>query len=118
MRYPTGAIQALNRAERKNKALQRHRLKLSLSVIAILVMLAFAVSGCATMSLEELEAEALITGDWSSVEKREASINRRKAEAEMARRLCGEKILVCKMYMGKCTSYSCVNSIRDILIFQ
>lgn len=36
------------------------------------------LAGCATgPSLEELEAQALITGDWSLVERREAQLARR-----------------------------------------
>ena len=37
------------------------------------------LAGCSTgPSLEELEAQALVTGDWSRVEQREARIARRK----------------------------------------
>lgn len=44
--------------------------------IAVLVM-----AGCsATTPISELEDEALRTGDWSSVERRERAIARRKAE--------------------------------------
>ena len=41
---------------------------------------AFCVlAGCSTApTLEQLEAEALVTGDWSLVEQREARIARRK----------------------------------------
>ena len=42
--------------------------------------LALIVAGCSpTKTLEELEVDALRTGDWSLVEKREAVIAKRKA---------------------------------------
>ena len=38
------------------------------------------LSGCSTfVSLEELEDQAMITGDWSAVEEREKIIAKRKA---------------------------------------
>ena len=40
------------------------------------------LAGCAVgPSLEELEAQALVTGDWSLVEKREAQLARRNRPA-------------------------------------
>ena len=46
--------------------------------IFILVLM---LGGCAAApTLEELEDQALLTGDWSQVEKRERTIARRKAE--------------------------------------
>lgn len=45
---------------------------------ACMLMLCF-LAGCAgQLSLEQLEAEAARTGDWSEVEKREALIAKRK----------------------------------------
>ena len=42
--------------------------------------IALLLLGCAPMpSLEELEAEAEVTGDWSAVEQREAMLARRAA---------------------------------------
>jgi|GEM_PF-6018175 len=105
-------------AYQKKRNLHKCQLKLAGCIIGLLVLITLALSGCAGQSLEELETEALITGDWTRVEKREAKLNERKREAEMARKLCGDKILVCKMHMGKCHSYSCVNSVKEILVFQ
>ena len=46
-----------------------------LGVVAVLVLLA----GCGTVTpLEELERQALITGDWSAVEARERMNERRR----------------------------------------
>lgn len=46
----------------------------------IVIIFALCVlAGCATgPTLEQLEAEALVTGDWSLVEKREAIIAKRR----------------------------------------
>ncbi len=46
----------------------------------ILIVFALCVlAGCSTApTLEQLEAEALVTGDWSLVERREALIAKRK----------------------------------------
>lgn len=45
-----------------------------------LILVLGILTGCtAQQTLEELEAEAAITGDWSEVEKRERVIARRKA---------------------------------------
>ena len=39
------------------------------------------LGGCASFaSLEELEAQAMLTGDWSAVERRERIIARREAQ--------------------------------------
>jgi hypothetical protein len=48
-----------------------------------IVILAFCVlAGCATgPTLEQLEADALMTGDWSLVEKREQQLRRRQMRA-------------------------------------
>ena len=44
----------------------------------VIVFALCVLAGCSTgPTLEQLEAEALITGDWSLVEKREATIARR-----------------------------------------
>jgi len=45
----------------------------------LILMALCALAGCVTgPSLEELEAQALVSGDWSLVEKREQQIERRK----------------------------------------
>lgn len=43
------------------------------------VLLLLCLAGCGTyQTLEELEQEALLTGDWSAVEKRERIIAKRR----------------------------------------
>lgn len=51
-----------------------------------LVLLALCLlAGCtAGPTLEQLEAEAMITGDWSLVEQRERAIQRRESRQEIA----------------------------------
>jgi len=47
-------------------------------IFSVIVMLAMA--GCATgPSMEALESQALLTGDWGAVEKRERALARRQA---------------------------------------
>jgi hypothetical protein len=49
--------------------------------IALFVVLTLA--GCSSLtSLEELEAEAIATGDWSEVERRERVLREQKRTAE------------------------------------
>ena len=44
-----------------------------------------ALAGCSTgPTLEQLEEQALVTGDWSLVEKREATIARRNLRSGIA----------------------------------
>ena len=48
--------------------------------VLLLLGAGLLTAGCGTYStLEELEQQALITGDWSAVEQRERVIARRKA---------------------------------------
>lgn len=52
-------------------------------------------TACAPVPLEKLIDEALVTGDWSEVEKREKSIARRKNETLPSG--CGpEEVLMCR----------------------
>jgi hypothetical protein len=47
-----------------------------------LILAAFVFTGCtAQPSLEQLERHALVTGDWSAVESRERSVQRRNLRA-------------------------------------
>ena len=47
----------------------------AMKITSLIVL--FFLAGCATKpSLEELEDEAMVSGDWSAVEKREHSSNR------------------------------------------
>ena len=51
-----------------------------LSLLAVLL-----VTGCSTVTpMEELERQALLTGDWSAVEKRERILLRRQMNRGMA----------------------------------
>jgi len=66
------------------------------------------LSGCGSFTpLEQLEAEALLTGDWSAVEKRERIIQKRKARAGIQ---CPSGFIgLCEPYMGA-NRCSCVQS--------
>jgi len=44
----------------------------------LLIPLIF-LSGCTITTLEELEAEAMVTGDWTEVERREVKLEYKKA---------------------------------------
>ena len=47
--------------------------------VLVFVSVLLLVAGCGSMvPMEELEAQAMLTGDWSAVEKRERAIERRK----------------------------------------
>ncbi|MEM7431104.1 MAG: hypothetical protein AAF351_04090 [Pseudomonadota bacterium] len=49
-----------------------------MKIIALSLLL--VLSGCGhSLTMEELEAQALVTGDWSAVEEREAANQRRQA---------------------------------------
>ena len=51
----------------------------------ILFLALFVLAGCSSIAtMEELEAEALATGDWSAVEKRERGIERRNSRAGLS----------------------------------
>ena len=68
-----------------------------MKVLALLGM-SLALAGCNSFaSLEELEAEAMITGDWSAVEHREAIIAKRKA---VTSDICARGyVAVCESYI-------------------
>jgi hypothetical protein len=54
------------------------------------------LSGCAQqkLTLEELEREALVTGDWSKVEKREKSLERERIAKERREFCAALKMIV------------------------
>ena len=55
------------------------------NVKGIMVVAFLFVAGCsAFVPLEQLEAEALVTGDWSRVEERERMIARRNLRSSIA----------------------------------
>ncbi len=76
--------------------------------------LAICLVACApTRTLEELEAEALTTGDWSAVEKREALIAKREARRPIQ---CGSgQISYCHKNVGRvdcqCVSKSAMTNV-------
>ena len=50
--------------------------------VLVMVITVFLVSGCGTyLSMEELEHQAMLTGDWSAVEKRERILERRESRS-------------------------------------
>ena len=51
-------------------------------------------SACARLTMEQLEDEAKMTGDWSKVDDREDWMRRRQAEKQSS---CGsEEVLMCR----------------------
>ena len=78
------------------------------------LILILMLSGCAAVpTLEELEDQALLTGDWSQVEKRERTIARRLA-GELPKCASGY-ISVCQTQIGT-TRCGCVSrsAMRDV----
>ena len=81
------------------------------------LILGLSIAGCAPqMTLEELEDQAMLSGDWSEVEKRERSMRR------IARRNASRNIVcpdgntaVCEVRFGD-TRCACVDrqSVRDV----
>lgn len=84
--------------------------------VLVLVLTAFFVVGCGSYTpMEELEQQALLTGDWSAVEKRERRDARRKMRSG---NFCPAGLVaVCESYvsMDRC---SCVeaDNVRAILM--
>ena len=65
----------------------------------LIVIAAFAIVGCApTPSLEQLEAQAEVTGDWSDVERYERAMVRR--ETRNGRSCPTGQISYCEAYFG------------------
>ena len=73
-----------------------------MKVFGVLILLLFFVVGCAPMkSLEQLENDAMLTGDWSAVEKRERMIAR-KAERQGVKHQCPVGyISFCQTFAGR-----------------
>jgi hypothetical protein len=78
--------------------------------IGILILL-FSLAGCAgASSLQELKDQAMLTGDWSAVEKREKIIARRKALQGPS---CPSgTVALCQSYIGE---KRCVCADRDAI---
>lgn len=82
----------------------------------LIVLGLLALVGCgSTATLEELEEQAMITGDWSAVEKRER-INARRA-ARKGPKCPSGTIGVCHSNIGN-DRCSCVqqDSVRDLIV--
>ena len=65
-----------------------------------------ALSGCAGQSIEEMREEALVTGDWSRVERYEAARERDeqfKAATRYCKALAGKYTLVCDNHVKNVT---------------
>lgn len=83
--------------------------------VFVLFLTALFVAGCGTYTpMEQLEQQALLTGDWSAVEKRERMLLRRKMRQG---NVCtAGKVAVCE---GMITADRCVcvesASVRTIL---
>lgn len=78
------------------------------------LLLSFLI-GCAPVTtLEELEAQAYVSGDWSEVEKRERIIARR--EARKGPTCPGSAVAVCERRVGgqRCNCVS-RDALRDML---
>ena len=80
-----------------------------------LVLTVLLLAGCGTtVSMEELEKQAFLTGDWSAVEKRERALERRKMRRG---KFCpGGAVAVCETFAGE-SNCTCVetDSLRAIL---
>jgi len=76
--------------------------------VLILVLAFSLMAGCGTMTpLVELEQQALLTGDWSAVEKRERAVQRRQARK---RNICPQgQVAVCESFAGTARC-ACVES--------
>ena len=76
------------------------------------VLVVLGLAACAPYpTLEELEHEALLSGDWTAVERRERSMQRRAAER---RPTCGGGyIAVCRNEIGRS---ECLCVARDVYL--
>ena len=84
--------------------------------MAILGLL-FVLGGCSSIaSLEELEKQAMLTGDWSAVERRERIIARRKARESVQ---CPSGSVALCVRSGISSDCSCVaNTAIHSLVFN
>lgn len=78
-----------------------------MKIFGVLILL--IIVGCAPVkSLEQLEQEAMLTGDWSAVEKREKAVAR-KAERDSIKLKCPVGyIAFCQAYTAR-DECSCVS---------
>lgn len=76
------------------------------------------LGGCGTfVSMDELEQQAMLTGDWSAVENRERIIAKR--EARKGPKCASGTVAFCESYVGS-QRCSCVSSgsLREMLMWQ
>lgn len=75
----------------------------------------FFVTGCGTFtSMEELERQAMLSGDWSAVEARERILARR--EARFGHQCPVGQVSYCESYVGEMNCKCITNdSMRDVL---
>lgn len=74
----------------------------------IIILALLSLAGCGTLvPLEQLEQDALLTGDWSAVEKRERIVARR--EMKNGPSCPSGQVAVCDVRMSK-QRCSCVRS--------
>ncbi len=83
--------------------------------IGILILLVI-LGGCAAVpSLEELEDQAMLTGDWSQVEKRERLIERRMAREQELPDCGAGFVSFCERQVGQdrcgCMSRAAIRSV-------
>ncbi len=87
-----------------------------MSILRLSILLSFVLVGCAGRpTLEELEKQALVTGNWSAVESREHLLLRRKMSAG-SQCPTGEIGICTSMYVGdnrcKCVSNPRTHRVR------
>ena len=81
--------------------------------VAMLVVL--LLTGCASFaSMEELERQAMLTGDWSAVEQRERILKRR--EAQRGLQCPAGYVSYCERIVGR-SECTCItnDAMRDVL---
>ena len=89
----------------------------TMRVLAIVVAMlgVLILSGCGTFkSMEELESEAMLTGDWSLVEQRERILARR--EQERGLQCPTGQVSYCERIVGR-SDCKCISNdaMRDVL---
>lgn len=84
----------------------------------LVLMGALFLGGCGSFAtMEELEQQAALTGDWSAVEQRERIIARREAKKGPT---CGQgQVAYCQSYVGtmNCRCIS-TGAMRDVLAWH
>ncbi len=84
-------------------------------VIFVAALAVSTLSGCSSFqSMEELERQAMLTGDWSAVEQRERILARR--EEERGLQCPSGHVSYCEKYVGR-SECRCISNdaMRDVL---